>query len=262
MFDKNSSFNPSNKPNNQHQDAPNPADEKVDDNKKAQSEEDIFSQADGEKTGAITEEQKKMAAKVLSPDIVSDDTSLANHNIENSNKASEKSPKKSNKKMLLTTLILFLILLLSVTAIWYYVNYIQEGPSDVDNISENAVLNKNQNDNSNTNEKSLADIVKADAENRKNQNINENIPLPPSRLDSDFDGLSDEEENELGTNIHMADTDSDGLLDKEEVMIYNTNPLIADTDGDGFTDGDEIKNGYNPNGDGKFSLPPVIKTGE
>ena len=67
-------------------------------------------------------------------------------------------------------------------------------------------------------------------------------------------------QNELGTNIHMADTDSDGLLDKEEVRIYHTDPLIADTDGDGFIDGDEVKNGYNPSGSGKLSLPP--NTGE
>ena len=252
MFDKNSSFQPSNKPNNQYQDPPNLADEKINNNKKAQGVEDIFSQSGGEETGSITEEQKKMAEKVLSPDIGADNTPTENNNVENPNKTNEQLPQKSNKKMLLTTLILFVVLCLSVAAFWYYVNYIQEE-------TENIVLNENQNNGSNTNinEKSLADIVKEDAEKRKNQNqnTNKNIPLPSSKIDSDFDGLSDEEENKLGTNIHMADTDGDGLLDKEEVIIYHTNPLVADTDGDGFTDGEEVKNGYNPNGDGKLSSP-------
>ncbi|MDD2766770.1 MAG: Ig-like domain-containing protein [Candidatus Moranbacteria bacterium] len=42
-----------------------------------------------------------------------------------------------------------------------------------------------------------------------------------------------------------ADTDSDGVPDKEEIRL-NTNPLLADSDGDGFLDGDELKNGFNP----------------
>ena len=34
---------------------------------------------------------------------------------------------------------------------------------------------------------------------------------------------------------------------------YKTNPNNPDTDGDGYLDGDEVKNGYDPNGDGKLS---------
>ncbi len=70
--------------------------------------------------------------------------------------------------------------------------------------------------------------------------------------DTDGDGLTDEEEGALGTNINEPDTDGDGLFDREEVRVYKTNPLNPDTDGDGFTDGQEVKGGYNPNGDGKL----------
>ncbi|NLZ74308.1 hypothetical protein GX917_00120 [Candidatus Falkowbacteria bacterium] len=78
------------------------------------------------------------------------------------------------------------------------------------------------------------------------------IPLPEitepvSMIDSDGDGLTDEEEILLGTNINVIDTDGDGLSDYEEVKIYKTNPLSADTDGDGYLDGEEVKNGYDPN---------------
>ena len=71
-------------------------------------------------------------------------------------------------------------------------------------------------------------------------------------VDSDSDGLTDEEELVAGTNINLIDTDNDGLSDYEEVKIYKTNPLVADTDGDGYSDGQEVRGGYNPNGSGKM----------
>lgn len=71
-------------------------------------------------------------------------------------------------------------------------------------------------------------------------------------LDSDQDGLTDKEEERLGTNKMLTDTDGDGLFDREEVIAYKTDPKNPDTDGDGFKDGDEIKKGYNPNGPGKL----------
>jgi hypothetical protein len=93
--------------------------------------------------------------------------------------------------------------------------------------------------------------------------------------DVDKDGLTKDEELQLGTNATNADTDGDRLNDGEEVNQYHTNPLsfdtdkdgltdgeeiltsmtdpnIADTDGDGFSDGMEVKSGYNPLGQGKL----------
>lgn len=75
----------------------------------------------------------------------------------------------------------------------------------------------------------------------------------PAIIDTDSDGLSDQEEMLLGTDINKVDTDSDGLSDYEEVKTYKTNPLLTDTDEDTFLDGSEVKNGYNPNGEGKLS---------
>ena len=49
-----------------------------------------------------------------------------------------------------------------------------------------------------------------------------------------------------------ADSDSDGLTDIEELKIYGTDPKNPDTDGDGYSDGDEVKNGYNPLGEGEL----------
>ena len=65
-------------------------------------------------------------------------------------------------------------------------------------------------------------------------------------VDSDGDGLSDEEELTLKTNPNIIDTDNDGLSDYEEVYIYSTDPLNPDTDGDTYLDGTEVESGYDP----------------
>lgn len=69
-------------------------------------------------------------------------------------------------------------------------------------------------------------------------------------LDTDQDGLTDEEEKVLGTSPENVDSDADGIFDLEEIKIYKTDPLNPDTDNDGYTDGEEVKNGYNPIGSG------------
>jgi len=69
-------------------------------------------------------------------------------------------------------------------------------------------------------------------------------------IDTDYDGLSDEEEKEYNTSIKSADTDNDGLTDREEIRVYLTDPLNADTDKDNYSDGEEVMNGFNPLGKG------------
>ncbi len=102
----------------------------------------------------------------------------------------------------------------------------------------------------------------AGATSNSGQNIispSENVTETPAAnevtgqaIDSDQDGLTDEEEKSLGTNPNLPDSDNDGLFDREEVKVYGTDPLNPDTDGDGYKDGDEVKNGYNPKGPGKL----------
>ena len=70
--------------------------------------------------------------------------------------------------------------------------------------------------------------------------------------DLDSDGFTNEEELTLGTDPYKADTDNDGLNDREEVMTYSTDPLDEDSDGDGYLDGAEVEAGYNPNGPGEL----------
>jgi outer membrane protein OmpA-like peptidoglycan-associated protein len=74
-------------------------------------------------------------------------------------------------------------------------------------------------------------------------------------IDTDGDGLTDEEEKKLGTDPTKADTDGDALTDGDEVKKYKTNPLKRDSDGDELTDGEEVlsynTNPLNPDTDGE-----------
>lgn len=73
------------------------------------------------------------------------------------------------------------------------------------------------------------------------------IVLVPVVVDTDLDGLSDEQEAVLKTDPKNPDSDGDGLNDGEEVAVYQTNPHLKDTDKDGLTDGEEINlTGTNP----------------
>jgi hypothetical protein len=101
-------------------------------------------------------------------------------------------------------------------------------------------------------------------------------PAPQERVDSDGDGLYDEDEPGYGTDPNDPDTDDDGSVDGEEVYlatdptggassdtrrpdwdgdglfdddetnIYGTDPYTPDTDGDGIYDNREVYEGTDP----------------
>jgi hypothetical protein len=61
---------------------------------------------------------------------------------------------------------------------------------------------------------------------------------PQFILDTDFDGLSDDEELNYGTDIYNPDSDGDGLPDGWEVK-YGYDPTNVDTDGNQIDDAEE-----------------------
>jgi len=77
-------------------------------------------------------------------------------------------------------------------------------------------------------------------------------PVPTVDPDTDFDGIPDSEELLYGTSPNSADSDGDGLTDRDEIRTFKTDPLNPDTDGDGFKDQEEIINGYDPKGPGRL----------
>ena len=77
----------------------------------------------------------------------------------------------------------------------------------------------------------------------------------PQVPDTDGDGLLDGEEvNVYNTHPLRTDTDADGLADGPEVVSYHTNPLVKDSDGDGFFDGAEVTEGSRPDIAASFPL--------
>lgn len=66
--------------------------------------------------------------------------------------------------------------------------------------------------------------------------------------DSDIEGMSVYDKIQAGLNPEDgADTDNDGLTDKEEIETYNSDPLKASTADDLYTDGYKIENGMDVN---------------
>jgi len=89
-------------------------------------------------------------------------------------------------------------------------------------------------------------IVTAQVADELNQPVSASVNIQFVDVDTDNDGLSDAQENLLGTNPLLVDTDSDGINDGDEVNLYNTDPLNSDSDSDGLPDLYEVSNSLNP----------------
>ena len=159
-----------------------------------------------------------------------------------SNEPAELANKKSQKFLYIFIGLIAIVLLLVVG--FFIFNYYAGNNSAGDLIDE-------QNVNSEANLGTEIDASQAESETATGQDTVE-TEAETQLVDTDQDGLTDNEEGIIGTNINSPDTDKDGLFDREEVKVYLTDPLNPDTDNDGYLDGDEVKNGYNPNGPGRL----------
>jgi thiol-disulfide isomerase/thioredoxin len=74
----------------------------------------------------------------------------------------------------------------------------------------------------------------------------EELGTDPEKSDSDGDGLDDPDEIDAGTDPLVADSDGDGLSDGEEVNDHGSDPLEVDSDGDGYEDSWEVTEGSDP----------------
>lgn len=77
--------------------------------------------------------------------------------------------------------------------------------------------------------------------------IDKDCEIPLKWCELKKTGTSTEDSIDLST----LDSDQDGLSDEEEIF-YGTDKNNPDTDGDGYLDGAEVKGGYNPLGEGKL----------
>lgn len=163
------------------------------------------------------------------------------------------------KKFLAIGLAILVVAVIGTGAYFAYTKFLKKG-IEIPQLNLNQVspdvLNEppqediaNPNFNQNTDQQPAEEDQNINQESSAGQNSNANRPVI---MDSDKDGLTDDEERTYGTDINEPDSDGDGLFDKEEIKVYKTNPLDPDTDADGYIDGDEVKGGYNPNGPGKL----------
>lgn len=176
-----------------------------------------------------------------------------------------------NRKIIVMVSVIILLIAFGAAAYFIFKDRINGVIGKNTNVTQNTnVSNTNVNRNQNTNTSNTN--VNAGL----NQNTNEQVVL-----DDDSDGLDNETEIKLGTNIRLVDTDNDGLSDWDEVklyktdplksdtdndklidgqeqLVYFTDPLVADTDKDGYSDGEEVLNGYNPKGSGKLESTSTI----
>ncbi|MFA7314533.1 MAG: hypothetical protein WC025_01210 [Candidatus Magasanikbacteria bacterium] len=135
-----------------------------------------------------------------------------------------------NKKIIYIILIIFITGVIVFSAVFFYNRY------KLNKKNEN-IINVDQNNNVTSSEEQIEFIT---------------LPTEPAiepewhKTDKDGDGLTDDEEDKLGTNKFESDSDFDDISDKLEIEKYHTDPMNPDTDGDGFRDGVEILSGYDP----------------
>lgn len=58
---------------------------------------------------------------------------------------------------------------------------------------------------------------------------------------------AEEQEQERVAGLKETDTDKDSVNDYDELYVFRTSPFLADSDSDGLADGDEIASGSDPN---------------
>ena len=72
-----------------------------------------------------------------------------------------------------------------------------------------------------------------------------NTMYKPFALSNKVPPLANSIVNDINT-LRYRDTDKDSLNDFDELYVYGTSPYLADTDSDGAKDNDEIKKGTSP----------------
>ncbi len=82
--------------------------------------------------------------------------------------------------------------------------------------------------------------------------------IPPENIATST-ATSTPEMNEPTIFTPGADRDGDGLTDKEEA-VFGSSPNNMDSDSDGYNDLAEVNNLYNPAGQGKLELSPLVKS--
>ncbi len=166
---------------------------------------------------------------------------------------------KRNSKIFWITFVIFLGLAITPAIImydqiraevgyWFSTNSMSADPTDTSSGEEMIGA-----DTANPNSEKLTAITKLDSDNDGLPDYLETsfFQTNPKLADTDSDGYNDKQELENGYDPRSAfqgvvDSDRDLIKDEWERDRYGTNPGLPDTDGDGVNDGVEIMSGSNP----------------
>ena len=213
--------------------------------------EDIFADTDEVSAGPHAPAAKKPAPPTVMPKVGDRDIPPPSGPPEPLSQLPDDLEEEGSSKKFFWLGLVVLIIILGAGGYYVYGKFFANGgiklpefttPAEMNRNIQDDVVNLNLNRNVNQEEGEPEEVGGA-----LNENVNQ-----PAFIDSDHDGLTDEEEEALGTDPFESDSDNDGLFDREEVKVYETDPLNPDTDGDGYLDGDEIEAGYDPKGSGKL----------
>ncbi|MBU0671205.1 MAG: hypothetical protein ABH835_03040 [Patescibacteria group bacterium] len=163
---------------------------------------------------------------------------------------------KKGKTWIIFVVIGVLLLAVLGGAGYFLMQYLNQPEAEI--IEENvniAPVNTNINANDITNEANEnSGLLLPDGNDNTNENANRNAN---SNGNSNLNFNGNVNTGDGMEIISSVDSDSDGLTDEEE-LLYGTKTNKPDSDGDGFLDGEEVKNGYNPNGKGEISANDQI----
>ncbi len=156
-------------------------------------------------------------------------------------------------------IILLVVVLLAIGAGGYYFFFLRSAqttpPADTTPTPPSGNTNTQQTGNTQPGPVDIPTNALIDGDNDGLSDVEEQtLGTDPTSVDTDSDGLSDKDEVRVyKINPLLSDTDNDGLLDRDEIFVWRTNPQNPDTDGDSYPDGTEVQNGYDPNGPGKLA---------
>lgn len=161
---------------------------------------------------------------------------------------SQKSSSSANKTLLIVSVILIAIVV--ITGSYFIYNSWQANQAKL-TVNQNASINTNENTNAN---EEIVGNINNNANENANDNINANENVNTNENDNDnandnanvnANTNTNENTNQVIEPVLSSDVDRDGLTDIEENII-GTSSQSPDSDKDGYSDSQELVNGYDP----------------
>lgn len=168
----------------------------------------------------------------------------------------------SQRAKIIGLVIIISVLAVSLTAAAFYLNYALKKPNEAKVAQTRLDEQARQ---ANTNQPAQA---KVNANRSSQENINSNLANETNLNQNENLNANQNIQVNTNTNLNVSlpsalpdslDSDDDGLTDEEE-KIYGTSADKPDTDADGYLDGKEVLNGYNPLGSGKLISSDLVET--